>query len=472
MRSAPGARSLKRTLLTTPPLAIADALALGRGNRGERSGLVAGRSGRSGAFVAALVLEASLVCAFVMLGLYPGVGLNPVVELRQLVCGTTLTFGVFWAATRTQHVFGAQAQLLLWLTWPLAIVAIPLARAAVRCFCGRCSWWGQRVLVFGGGRSGLAIYQHLRARPWLGLRPVGIVDDDAAAEGARGHRCYLGSPSEAAAIAEQEGVAWAVVAMPERSRDDISRVIQNYAADFPCLLVVPDIEGLATLWTSAHDCGGIPALRVQERLLLPLPRITKRCMDLMLIVLAAAGLVADYGAGGAVDQTRFGRADLLQPGASRDAGAPLSSLEVPLDGDRRPATLARVFGQRSGAAAEWELTQKLRHDPRVTRVGRLLRKTSLDELPQLWNVLRREMSLVGPRPIVEDEIPKYSHYYDLYTKVSPGISGLWQVSGRNNTTYQQRVEFDAFYCRNWSVWLDVFILIRTIKVVLMREGAY
>ena len=143
-------------------------------------------------------------------------GLNPVVELRQLVCGTTLTFGVFWAATRTQHVFGAQAQLLLWLTWPLAIVAIPLARAAARCFCGRCSWWGQRVLVFRRRSVGIGDLSALAGAAWL-LRPVGIVDDDAAAEGARGHRCYLGSPSEAAAIAEQEGVAWAVVAMPERS---------------------------------------------------------------------------------------------------------------------------------------------------------------------------------------------------------------------------------------------------------------
>ena len=108
----------------------------------------------------------------------------------------------------------------------------------------------------------------------------------------------------------------------------------------------------------------------------------------------------------------------------------------------------------------------------MTRIGRLLRKTSLDELPQLWNVLRGEMSLVGPRPIVEAEISKYTDRFDLYTKVVPGITGLWQVSGRNDTTYDERVELDAFYTRNWSPWLDLFILARTVKTVLFREGAY
>jgi lipopolysaccharide/colanic/teichoic acid biosynthesis glycosyltransferase len=105
-------------------------------------------------------------------------------------------------------------------------------------------------------------------------------------------------------------------------------------------------------------------------------------------------------------------------------------------------------------------------------VGAFLRKTSLDELPQLWNVLWGEMSLVGPRPIVTAEIPKYDERYELYRRVRPGITGLWQVSGRNNTTYAERVEFDAYYIRNWSPWLDAYILARTVKTVLLREGAY
>lgn len=121
---------------------------------------------------------------------------------------------------------------------------------------------------------------------------------------------------------------------------------------------------------------------------------------------------------------------------------------------------------------EWLRDHKLKNDPRVTLVGRFLRKTSLDELPQLWNVLRGEMSLVGPRPIVSAEVAKYGEYFDDYQAVRPGITGLWQVSGRNNTTYEERVKYDEYYVRNWSIWLDLYILCKTVKTVLLGEGAY
>lgn len=122
--------------------------------------------------------------------------------------------------------------------------------------------------------------------------------------------------------------------------------------------------------------------------------------------------------------------------------------------------------------AEWERDHKLKQDPRVTWVGNILRKTSLDELPQLWNVLVGDMSLVGPRPIVDAEKEKYGASFSLTSRVMPGITGLWQVSGRNNTTYERRVSLDAYYARNWSLWFDVYILLRTIKTVVRREGAY
>jgi Undecaprenyl-phosphate galactose phosphotransferase WbaP len=121
--------------------------------------------------------------------------------------------------------------------------------------------------------------------------------------------------------------------------------------------------------------------------------------------------------------------------------------------------------------AEWEQNQKLRCDPRVTRVGRILRQTSLDELPQLWNVLRGEMSLTGPRPIVDAEVPKYGEVYGLYKRIKPGMSGFWQVSGRSDTTYAERVEMDSYYVRNWSVWLDLIILARTVMCVVLGRGA-
>jgi lipopolysaccharide/colanic/teichoic acid biosynthesis glycosyltransferase len=121
--------------------------------------------------------------------------------------------------------------------------------------------------------------------------------------------------------------------------------------------------------------------------------------------------------------------------------------------------------------AEWERDHKLSDDPRITRVGRYLRKFSLDELPQLWNVWRGEMSLVGPRPIIDEEVSRYRDAWSLYRRVSPGMSGLWQVSGRSETSYEERVWMDTYYVRNWSVWLDIVILVRTVGPVILGRGA-
>ena len=121
---------------------------------------------------------------------------------------------------------------------------------------------------------------------------------------------------------------------------------------------------------------------------------------------------------------------------------------------------------------EWEREFKLKNDPRITRVGKFLRRTSLDELPQIYNVFQGKMSLVGPRPIIEDEIEKYDEYFDYFKAVKPGITGLWQVSGRNDISYEERVRLDVWYVRNWSMELDVMILVKTAAIIFMRKGSY
>lgn len=123
-------------------------------------------------------------------------------------------------------------------------------------------------------------------------------------------------------------------------------------------------------------------------------------------------------------------------------------------------------------AREWKKTQKLKDDPRLTAAGRFLRKTSLDELPQIINILQGDMSIVGPRPIVEEEKRRYGRYFQEYCEVSPGLTGLWQTSGRNNTTYFQRIAYDHYYINNWSVWLDLWIIAKTIPVTIKGYGAY
>ena len=140
-----------------------------------------------------------------------------------------------------------------------------------------------------------------------------------------------------------------------------------------------------------------------------------------------------------------------------------------LDADK---ILQRYLDESPELKAEWLATHKLKRDPRVTRVGAILRKLSLDELPQLWNILIGEMSLIGPRPIVDEEIEKYGKCFELYKQARPGLTGLWQVSGRSDTSYSRRVELDEYYLLNRSIKLDMLILIKTVYVVVGRKGAY
>lgn len=134
--------------------------------------------------------------------------------------------------------------------------------------------------------------------------------------------------------------------------------------------------------------------------------------------------------------------------------------------------LEELLDNDSVARKQWEKDFKLKHDPRVTRIGAFLRKTSLDELPQLFNVIKGEMSLVGPRPVISEEIKRYGVDADYYFVVRPGMTGLWQVSGRNDVDYNERISMDVEYVRGWSFWSDIEILFKTVGVVFGKNGAY
>jgi lipopolysaccharide/colanic/teichoic acid biosynthesis glycosyltransferase len=133
--------------------------------------------------------------------------------------------------------------------------------------------------------------------------------------------------------------------------------------------------------------------------------------------------------------------------------------------------LREILHQDPDLQREWMRNQKLRNDPRVTAIGRFLRRTSLDELPQLWNVLKGEMSLVGPRPVVREEWGRYGRHLDTFLAAKPGVTGLWQVTGRSDSCYRRRVALDRYYVRKRSLLMDVSILVRTVRVVLQGRGA-
>jgi Undecaprenyl-phosphate galactose phosphotransferase WbaP len=211
---------------------------------------------------------------------------------------------------------------------------------------------------------------------------------------------------------------------------------------------------------------------LRRDLLLPIPRFTKRAIDLLAVVLTlpavaltilVVGLLVRLESRGPVfyGQRRIGR------GHSKFCIWKIRTMQLNAD-----KLLQDALAGDAALREEWRRERKLRCDPRVTRVGKFLRKTSLDELPQFWNVWLGEMSLVGPRPIVEDEIPAYGPNFSLYCRVTPGLTGLWQVSGRSEVSRRDRVRLDSYYVRNWSPWLDLNILARTAKVVVTGQGAF
>jgi lipopolysaccharide/colanic/teichoic acid biosynthesis glycosyltransferase len=197
-----------------------------------------------------------------------------------------------------------------------------------------------------------------------------------------------------------------------------------------------------------------------------------RIFDITLILLASpyiilffiviSALIAIDSKGGVFyQQTRVGK------GGRRFKALKFRTMVLNAD-----QVLRQYLDESPELKAEWQATHKLKQDPRVTRVGAILRKLSLDEMPQFWNILIGDMSLIGPRPIVDEEIEKYGRCFELYIQARPGLTGLWQVSGRSDTSYQQRVELDEYYLLHRSIMLDLHILVKTVFVVVGRKGAY
>ncbi len=412
------------------------------------------------------------VLVYAIVGLYPGTGLAPAEELRRLTLATTLVYLVLGAGTFLFKEAEAYSRAVFLGAWLLTTVLVPLSRATVRNLFARRAWWGEPVVVLGAGDTGRMVIRALIKNPGLGLKPVAALDDDPDKHGTVGDVPVLGGVELAPLLARELGVRHAIVAMPGVERTRLLRILEGYAGVFPRLILIPDLFGFSSLWVSAQDLGGVLGLEIRQRLLLSGPRLTKRAVDLVLTLvggLLIAPLMLLIALLIKIDSR--GPVFYLQDRLGKDGRVFKAVKFRSMYGDGE-ARLEKLLEENPRLREEYELYHKLRDDPRVTRVGKLLRKLSLDELPQLWNVIKGEMSLVGPRAYLPRELPKMAGSERIILKVLPGITGLWQVSGRSEIPFPQRLEIDTYYVRNWSVWLDLYILARTAWVVLFSRGAY
>jgi Undecaprenyl-phosphate galactose phosphotransferase WbaP len=350
-------------------------------------------------------------------------------------------------------------------------MTLPISRNWARHWLGKHAKWGLPALICGDDAAAVRVYHWLAQHHHLGLRPVGVIGDRAGLDAGPDDAWYAGPWNSTIDVAEKRHVFWAVVVPPGNHSTSISSLIADYLYTIPQVHVLSELTGLPDHW-NPQQLDGLSGIHLQQNLMLPLPRLTKRCLDFFAAIVGGVALLplflvlSVWVKASSRGPVFYGHKRIGRYGKTFKAWKFRTMFE------NSNLVLERYLEENPELLEEWQRDHKLRYDPRVTRVGRFLRKTSLDELPQLWNVIRGQMSLVGPRPIVTEEIVKYGPYYGLYTMVKPGITGLWQVSGRNNTTYDERVQLDAYYVRNWSPWMDVVLLLKTIRIVLFARGAY
>ncbi len=353
---------------------------------------------------------------------------------------------------------------------------LPFIRINAKRLLMRSGLLRSKILILGAGKTGELIFRALRGDTNFGFDVVGFLDDDPEKIGKRIHgiKIHRGVDKAQKYIGRCR-IYNIVIAMPGCEKERLVSIINRLQHKAQNILLIPDLFGVAVLGTNLQHFFQEQAigLEVRNNLARPVNIFVKKIFDIIVsffliivllpLIILIAILIKLNSKGPAI----FSQGRIGKNGKSfrcykfrtmyRDAEEKLDNLLV----------------SSQEAKSEWEQSWKLKDDPRITRVGDFLRKTSLDELPQVFNVLKGEMSLVGPRPVTKKEIDEY--YRDqakLCFGVLPGITGLWQVSGRNDTSYDYRINLDSWYVRNWNLWLDIVILLKTIKIVMKREGAY
>ncbi len=331
-----------------------------------------------------------------------------------------------------------------------------------------------RVLVVGGAGLGQELMHHLQSSPSLGYELVGYLHDPAdphtrrETERASVSTAHLGSLSQLAMVVAQRKIDHVILALPFWQNAHLPEIVEICHQLGVPFQVVPDFYELSFDKVTIQELRGVPLIGLRENAITGWNYALKRALDLSLVILfmplwgtlsLLIMLLIKLDSPGPVifTQTRIGR-----------KGRPIEFLKFRTMVANAEELKAQLLAknERHGAAF------KMKNDPRVTRVGRWLRKTSLDELPQLWNVLRGEMSLVGPRPAVPEEVAEYEPWHKRRFEVQPGITGLWQATGRSDTSFDEMVRLDIYYAEHWSLGLDLRILLLTIPAVISGRGAY
>lgn len=397
-------------------------------------------------------------------------------ETRNLFISLSLAFILIMAVVSLAKLSGHISRTSVVISYLLALIIMPLARYWGKLILFNIGIWGESILILGFNQTGWQVADVVKNDKYLGYELAGflIVAAEEKAESQADYK-LLGSYEDTAKLLESKRIRHIVIAAPHLPGSEMVRLSNSIHPYARSVIIVPDLFGLPIV---NGDIGyffdeQILALRVKNNLASPFNMISKAIFDLMVALLLLIPLsvlfllfafLIKFDSPGQVLYTgkRIGR-----------RGKPFKCYKfrtMYIDNDR---ILQEHLKNNPEAQKEWKQFNKLKgEDPRITKLGKLLRKTSLDELPQIINVIKGEMSLVGARPYLPEEREAMNGFDKTILLVKPGITGLWQVSGRNEIDFSGRLRMEAWYVRNWSLWLDVSLIFRTISVVLSSKGAY
>ncbi|MCA9187586.1 MAG: undecaprenyl-phosphate galactose phosphotransferase WbaP [Pirellulaceae bacterium] len=404
--------------------------------------------------------------------LYPAIGMHPAVELKETTTSTLFFVVSASAMYSALRGFSLAVALMVLLCSTGLLIGLPVARFVARYWLAKTRFWGLRCLVVGGNHERLLS----RRKRWvanMGYRIVGYVDY-AHDEWSRQQEVhsdwpYLGAVTESSEICK--GYRASTVIVTDR---DVSRFRDQirHSVMVPRVQVVFCHNALPCVWTRMDSVGGFSSASLENHLTIRKNLLLKRLMDVILVSIGGLVLLPAFGVIAVLIRISSPGSIFYSQNRVGQYGRHFRAWKFRTMVPNADDVLEDYLAKHPELRAEWNRDKKLKRDPRVTWIGRILRKTSLDELPQLWNVLVNDMSLVGPRPIPVYEERAYGDIHKAYALVLPGITGMWQISGRNNTSYGERIDLDKYYVRNWSLWLDLYILMRTVKTVAFGEGAY
>ena len=362
------------------------------------------------------------------------------------------------------------SRILVGTMFTLAVLFFPLLRLRAKKLIYSAGLMRRKVLIIGSGEAARSAYSAITHEPNLGYEVAGFVDD---------------KPVQIDCFKIHEGIAHigryikavdihdVVVAKPELPKSELIKLVNEVQHKADNTLFIPDLGGIAVSGTELRHFFKEQTIIIEIRnnLANPLNYLTKRLIDyvagLAVFLLSLPLLV--YLAR-RIKKDSPGPAILLQERIGKD-GKPFMCYKFRTMYEDAEERLEEILATDPAAKEEWEKFWKLKNDPRITRVGAWLRSSSLDELPQVFNILKGQMSLIGPRPYLPREQEFLAEEAHTILRLPPGITGLWQVSGRSNTDYNFRLAMDSWYVKNWDLWLDVMIVFKTIGVVLNREGA-